>query len=267
MKKWEYIGGWALTEQDVGSDASNLNTTCERLPNGKWKINGDKRWIGNANRDLMVVFARDKASKKIKAFIVFLNSKGVRRHMIQRKLSLRAVHNMQVHFDDVIVEEKWRLPKVFDFQTVASMLAHSRLYVCWLALGIGLGIYDNVIKYISNRTQFRKKISQFQIIQEKLVRIMGNIQASLCLAMQLTKLHERGEVTIGKLCLGKAWITSKIRESAALGREMLGGNGIISDYYVMRALVDMEGIYTYEGTYDINALIAGRELTSYSSFK
>ena len=265
---FKLIGGWGLTEEDIGSDASSLKTRCKKQPDGNWIINGNKRWIGNANKDSMIVFARDEDTNKVLGFIVYLNNNpSVKRSRIENKMALRSVQNMALEFNDLKIEEKWRLPKVIDFSSVANMLAHSRLYVSWVACGIGIGIYDNVITYLDSRTQFNKKLTGFQLIQEKLSRIMGNVQASLHLVAKLAELKEKDESTIGKLALGKAWVTSRIRETAALGREMLGGNGIVLDNYVMKAFCDMEAIYTYEGTYDINCLVVGRELTGLSAFK
>ena len=264
---FEVIGGWGLTERTVGSDASSLQTRCERMSNGNWKLNGNKRWIGNANKDIMVVFARDVASKEIKGFILHLDKKGVKRDVIKRKMGLRPVQNMDLEFTDVEIEERWRLPKVAGFESISRMLAHSRICVAMLACGIGLGIYDNAFSYLSNRQQFKKSLLSFQLIQEKLVRIMGNVQASLFLVSHMVEMSEKGLTTIGKYAMAKAWVTLRIRESAALAREMLGGNGIILDNYVIKAMMDMEAVYTYEGTYDINSLVAGRELTSFAAFK
>ena len=265
---FKLVGGWGLTEKDIGSDASSLKTTCKQQPDGSWIINGNKRWIGNANRDLMIVFAKDEVTQKVLGFIVHLNNNsGIKRQKIEHKMALRSVHNMAVEFTNLRVEEKWRLPKVTDFSSVTSMLAHSRLFVSWIACAIGIGVYDHVIRYLDSRTQFKKRLTHFQLIQEKLVRIMGNVQASLHLVAKLTELKEREESSIGKLALGKAWITLRMREVTALGREMLGGNGIILDNYAMKAFCDMEAIYTYEGTYDINSLVAGRELTGLAAFK
>ena len=115
IRTLELIGGWGLTEKDTGSDASNLETECYQNDSGEWILNGNKRWIGNANKDLMIVFARDKKSKNIRGFIVFLTQEGVKREVIKNKFSLRSVQNMQLHFDNVIIEEKWRLPKVDGF--------------------------------------------------------------------------------------------------------------------------------------------------------
>lgn len=127
-------------------------------------MNGNKRWIGNANKDLMVVFARDKKDKQVKGFIVFLNKKGVERHAIKNKLAMRSVQNMQLRFNNVVVEDKWKMPKVLSFQDVNKMLGHSRLYVGWVAVSLGLGVYDNVFKYIQERKQFGKSIAEFQLI-------------------------------------------------------------------------------------------------------
>ena len=218
---------------------------------------------------MMVVFAKNLETKKVNGFILHLSDStpGLKRHEIQGKMSLRGVANMQLEFSNLIVENKWKLEKVKSFRNVADMLAHSRQYVGWLAVSIGVGIYDHVIRYIRERTQFNKPIAKFQLVQEKLVRIMGNVQACLHLMAKVTRLYEEGKSTIGKFAMAKAWVTAKIRESAALGREMLGGNGIILDNYLMKAFIDIEGIYTYEGTYDINTLVAGRELSGHAAFK
>ena len=217
----------------------------------------------------MVLFAKDTADGTVLGFIVHLydGRKGLKRERIMRKMSLRGVANMQLDFDNLEIQEKWRLPKVQGFRDVADMLAHSRLYVGWLAVAIGIGIYDHLIRYLVEREQFNRKIGKFQLVQEKLVRVMGNVQASLHLMVQVTRLYEQGKSSIGKLAMAKAWVSSKIREAAALARESLGGNGIILDNYVIKAFLDMEAIYTYEGTYDINSLVAGRELTGYAAFK
>jgi len=128
-------------------------------------------------------------------------------------------------------------------------------------------VYDNVIEYISKRKQFGVPISSFQLIQEKLSRMMATIQAMILLSWRITRLAESHAATLGQISMAKAWVTLKGREVTALGREMLGGNGIVFDNYVMKAMADMEALYTYEGTYDINSLIAGRELTGISAFK
>lgn len=170
--------------------------------------------------------------------------------------------------NNVVVDESQKLPKAVDFATGTNkILKHSRVGVCWVAAGIAMGVYDNAIKYVSNRKQFGQPISGFQLVQEKIFRIMANTQAILLMCMRLSKLVDENKFSIGQVALTKAFVTERAREVARLGREVCGGNGITHDNYVMKALADMEGVYTYEGTYDINVLVSGRELTGKSAFK
>ncbi|GFY95788.1 acyl-CoA oxidase 4 [Actinidia rufa] len=122
-------------------------------------------------------------------------------------------------------------------------------------------------RYLKERKQFGAPLAAFQITQQKLVQMMGNIQAMILVGWRLCKLYESGKMTAGRVSLGKAWITSKARETVSLGRELLGGNGILTDFLVAKAFCDLEPIHTYEGTYEINSLVAAREITGISSFK
>jgi acyl-CoA oxidase len=266
MGKLELISGWGLTEGKIGSDASSLETTVVKVPGG-YRLNGDKRWIGNGNRDLLIVWARNQENNKVEGFILDMKLPGITTQVIKHKLPLRMVQNCHIHFNNVIVPEDCKLPKAMDFQKGTSVvLKHSRVFVAWAAVGIALGVYDNVIKYISNRKQFGVPTSSFQLMQEKLSRIMATTQAMLLMVWRITKLMEQNNVTIGQIGMTKAWITLRGREVCALGREMLGGNGITFDNYVMKAMADMEAMYTYEGTYDVNSLVNGRELTGIAAF-
>ena len=267
MRQMKIVGGWGLTEEDLGSDASSLKTSVQKVEGG-YRLNGNKRWIGNGNRDIVVVWARNTENKKIEAFIVPIkNNPGFTSEVIKNKLALRIVQNCQLRFDNVFIPEENKLPKAKDFTSTGEVLLHSRLFVAWLACGIAVGIYDNVIKYVDQRKQFGVKIASFQLIQDKLVKIMGNVQGMLYLTLRMTQLYEQKKATIGMIAMTKAWCTRLLREAAALGREALGGNGIILDNYAMKALADAEAIYTYEGTYDINSLVCSRELTGISAFK
>ena len=130
-----------------------------------------------------------------------------------------------------------------------------------------MGVYRNAIAYVSSRQQFGKPISAFQLVQEKLVKIMSNTQAIGMVCWRLADMNSKGELTIGIIGMFKAWVTETARQITRWGREVLGGNGITHDRYIMKALADAEAIYTFEGTYDINTLVAGRELTSMPAFK
>jgi len=165
------------------------------------------------------------------------------------------------------VPDEDRLTNAKDFTSTGEVLLHSRVCVCAVAVGIALGIYDNCIKYLNSRNQFGVKLVSFQLVQDKLVRMMANIQAMLLMTWRVFNLYQEGKATIGMVGMAKAWCSKTGREVAALGREVLGGNGIIFDNYVMKGFADMEAIHTYEGTYDINTLVAGRELTGKAAFK
>jgi len=175
--KW--VGAWGLTEPDYGSDASGLQMTADQQKDGSWVLNGSKRWPGNANKELMTVFARNTSTKEINCFLVHLDWPGITRHRIANKMSLRSVHNMVINFENVTVAHKYRLPKVNKFADISEMLLFSRAYVAWLAVGVGLSVYDNMIKYLSQRVQFKKSLTSYQLVQDKIVRVMGNVQAAL----------------------------------------------------------------------------------------
>jgi acyl-CoA oxidase len=229
MKSLEVICGWGLTESKVGSDASNLETSTTKVQGG-YRLNGDKRWIGMGNRDLLIVWARNTENKKVEGYILDMNTSGITSQPIKHKLALRIVPNCQIHFNNVFIPEENRLPKATDFNKgTNTVLKHSRIFVAWIAVGIALGVYDNVIKYVTERKQFGVPIASFQLQQEKLVRIMASTQAILHLTWRTTKLAEQGKATIGEIAMTKAFVTAQVRDIARLGREMLGGNGIIHD--------------------------------------
>lgn len=260
MKNFELISGWALTEDKVGSDASNLQTRVEKLPDGKYRINGTKRWIGNGNRDMLVVWAKNTENKNVEAYIVE-NKKvtGLTSQVIKHKIPLRVVQNCHITFDNVIVDESQKIPKAINFAKGTNViLQHSRVFVCWIAVGIAMGSYDAAIKYVSERKQFGQSISGFQLVQEKIVKMMSNIQATLLLCHRISVLVDSKKATMGQIAMTKAYVTERAREVVRWGREVCGGNGIIHSNYVMKAVADMEAIYTYEGTYDVNTLVAGR---------
>ena len=266
IKNLDIIGGWGLTELNIGSDASNMETRV-RFENGEYILNGNKRWIGNANKDIMCVFARDEKTDEVQCFIIDLKWPGVQRETIKRKMALRSVQNMQLHFTNVKIPAKNKLPGVKGFPSVAALLAESRIMVGWLAAAAGLGLYDYMIQYLRKRTQFGNPLVSYQLIQEKIFKVMSRVQANLFFCYNIQQLHLAGKATIGQIAMCKAFATEMLREAVRFGREALGGNGIIADNHVMKVLVDAEVLFTYEGTYDINLMVAGRELTGVAAFK
>ncbi|OMO97588.1 Acyl-CoA oxidase/dehydrogenase, type 1 [Corchorus olitorius] len=261
------IACWALTEPDYGSDASALKTTATKVEGG-WILDGQKRWIGNSTfADVLVIFARNTTTNQINGYIVKKGSPGLAATKIPNKIGLRIVQNGDIVLNKVFVPDEDRLAGVNSFQDTNKVLAVSRVMVAWQPIGISMGVYDMCHRYLKERKQFGAPLAAFQINQQKLAAMLGNVQAMTLVGWRLCKLYEKGKMTPGHASLGKSWITSKARETVALGRELLGGNGILADFLVAKAFCDLEPIYTYEGTYDINSLVTGREITGIASFK
>ncbi|PON92218.1 Acyl-CoA oxidase [Trema orientale] len=261
------VACWALTEPGYGSDASSVATTATKVEGG-WILEGQKRWIGNSTfADVLVIFARNTTTNQINGFIVKKNAPGLTATKIENKIGLRIVQNGDILLKKVFVPDEDKLPGVNSFQDTSKVLAVSRVMVAWQPIGISMGVYDMCHRYLKERKQFGAPLAAFQINQEKLARMLGNVQAMVLMGWRLCKLYENGKMTAGQASLAKGWITLKARETVALGRELLGGNGILSDFLVAKAFCDLEPIYTYEGTYEINMLVAGREVSGFASFK
>ncbi|XP_057435250.1 acyl-coenzyme A oxidase 4, peroxisomal isoform X2 [Lotus japonicus] len=261
------ISCWALTEPDYGSDASSLKTTATKVEGG-WILEGQKRWIGNSTfADLLVIFARNTTTNQINGYIVKKDAPGLTATKIENKIGLRIVQNGDIVLKKLFVPDEDRIAELNSFQDTNKVLAASRVMVCWQPIGVSMGIYDMCHRYLKERKQFGAPLAAFQINQQKLVQMLGNVQAMVLVGWRLCKLYESGKLTPGHASLGKSWISLRARETAALGRELLGGNGILADYLVAKAFCDLEPIYTFEGTYDINTLVTGREVTGFASFK
>ena len=265
---YELLGVFALTEPDHGSDvAGGLQTTASQNDDGTWTINGAKRWIGGAfQADVLCTFARDTADNQVKAFLVPRAAEGVSLEKIERKASLRIMQNADIYYDNVQVPGDARLLNINSFRDVAKCLRLLRSDVSWIAAGAMAGAYEAAVRYTTNREQFGKPIAGFQLIQEKLATMLGNVTASVALAMQLTEQQDAGVYKDENSALAKMFTASKLRETVALAREVCGGNGITLDTDVARFHADAEAVYSYEGTHEINALIVGRAITGQSAF-
>lgn len=269
MADGELIGCFCLTEPEYGSDATSLITTAEEDEHGDFIINGKKKWIGNATHaGVFIIWARNTKTNKIEGFIGEAGNPGIRTEKIEGKLALRITQNAYVYFDNCKIRKNRKLPKANDFFSGTNkVLLTSRLGVAKSAVGLMIGAYDRVIKYCNERKQFGKPLVSFQITQVKLAKILGNITASIFMCERATELYKQGKLTIGMVGLCKAWCSLRMRETLRLARELMGGNGILMDNWVMKALIDGEAIFTYEGTYDINMLAAGKEITGLYAFK
>lgn len=261
----EYYGAFCLTEPEYGSNAYGIETSAREHVDDKDSviINGTKRWIGQATMaDIYIVWARNEKSQEIEGYIVEKTRPGVSSKKIEGKLAFRAVQNGEIYFNNVKIPKSNKLEKANNFaSSVAQVFLGSRIGIGFAVAALCIGAYDKVIEYLSNRNQFGKPLTSFQLVQEKLAKIMANTQAILFLTKRISDLHQEGKATMGMAGLSKAWCTSRGRETLALARELLGGNGILNENYVMRALCDMEALHTVEGTYEMNVLMAGKELT------
>ncbi len=267
IPSFQLTGCFALTEPGHGSDvAGGMETTAVRHGD-TWTIKGRKRWIGNAAlSDVIVVVAKDAADGRAKAFLVPREAPGVRLTDISGKISLRMVRNSDIVLEDVRVEESQRLQRIDSFADISAILAQLRFVVGWNAAGLQTGAYEAALSYALGRQQFGRPIAGFQLIQEKLARMLGNATATLAMAVRLTDLHRRGAMGDEHAALTKSWTADRARETVALGREICGAEGIRVDNDVARFFADAEALYTFEGTHEVNSLIVGRAITGLSAF-
>ena len=267
MSSGEIVGSFGLTEPLSGSDsAQGLRTTATR-EGDEWVLNGSKRWIGNATwADVCVVWAKDTADGQVKGFIVPTDTDGYLATKIEGKQSLRVVQNADITLTNVRVPEANRLQKANSFADTATVLRLTRAEVAWAAVGIAVGAYEAALAYAKERIQFGKPIAAHQMVQDLLVKSLGNITSSLSLVLETSRMQDAGKMKDEHAALAKAVATARMRESVAWCREILGGNGIVLDYDVARFFADAEAIYSYEGTREMNTLIVGRAITGHAAF-
>lgn len=261
------IGSFALTEPEHGSDISRAMATTARRDGDEWVISGRKRWIGNATfADYVLVWARDVADDQIKGFIVETHRAGFSASTIGNKIAVRIVQNADIVLDEVRIPAGNLLPGAQSFRNTNGLLCNSRIWVAWQAVGQQLAAFDVARAYALERSQFGRPLAASQLIQEQLTRMIGNASASLSLMVQMARLQESGRLRMEHAALAKATCTLRMRETVALGRSILGGNGISTDFEMAKIFADAEAIYSYEGTYEVNALIVGRAVTGISAF-
>jgi glutaryl-CoA dehydrogenase len=266
MARLERIGAFALTEPDHGSDAVSLQTTARR-DGDSWVLDGHKKWIGNGTiADVVVVWARDTTDGRVKGFLVEKGTPGFQARRIERKASLRAVWQAEIVLGGVRVEEHDRLPGANSFSDTARVLAATRSSCAWMALGHAVAGYDTALNYARRRRQFGHTLAHFQIVQQRLVRMLADVTAMQLYCLQTARLAERGALTDTLAGLAKLHNTTKARTVLAEARDLLGGNGILLDFHVMRHMADIEAVHTFEGTETMQALIVGRDITGISAF-
>jgi glutaryl-CoA dehydrogenase len=266
MARLEKLGAFALTEPLHGSDSVALETSARR-DGDTWIIDGQKKWIGNGTiADVTVLWARDVADGKVKAFLVEMGAAGYDARRIDGKGSLRAVWQAEIELTGVRVPESNRLPGANSFKDAGAVLAATRNSVAWSALGHATAAFDAAAAYCRQRMQFGKPLTAFQIVQERLVRMLAELCGMQLYCLRLGRLIEEGRLTDTIAALAKMNNTGKARQVILEARDLLGGNGILLDFHVMRHMADMEAIHTYEGTETIQTLIVGRDITGVGAF-
>ena len=266
LARAEKLGAYALTEPDHGSDSVALETTATR-DGDEWVITGEKKWIGNGSvGDVTVVWARDDDGN-VRGFLVPQDTPGYRAQTITGKGSLRGIHQARIVLENVRVPLDALLPGTRTFKDTATVLFATRLGVAWSALGHATAVFEAALSYSNQRIQFGKPLAGFQLVQERLTRMLSQLTAMQLYCLRLAELDAAGTMRPIQASLAKYHNTRAAREIAATARDVLGGNGILLENHVIRHLADIESLHTYEGTESVQSLLIGRDLTGVSAFR
>jgi glutaryl-CoA dehydrogenase len=266
MAELKAIGAFALTEPAHGSDSIALETSARRDADG-WVLDGAKRWIGNGSiADVVVVWARSHEDGQVKGFLVEKDTPGFTATTMEGKGASRAIWQADIRLEDAWVPEEARLPGADSFKAAGRVLITTRTTCAWAALGHAVAAYDAALTYAKQRTQFGKPLCSFQIVQDRLVKMLAEVTGMQLYCMQLARLEETGRLTDTIAGLAKLNNTRKARQVIAEARDLLGGNGVLLENHVIRHMGDIEIIHTYEGTETMQTLIVGRDITGIGAF-
>jgi glutaryl-CoA dehydrogenase len=266
MARMESLGAFALTEPDHGSDSVSLGTVARR-EGDEYVIDGAKRWIGNGTvADVVVAWARDAEDHQVKGFLVEKGTPGFSAKVIEGKGSVRSVWQADIEFDGVRVAAANRLPGANTFKDTGKILASTRLTAAFGALGHAVGSYDAALSYCRERRQFGKPLISFQIVQERLVRMLAEVTSMQLFCLRVGRLGEQHQLRDTIAGLAKMNNTTRARQVIAEARDLLGGNGILLENHVIRHMADIEALHTFEGTETMQTLIVGRDITGVGAF-
>jgi glutaryl-CoA dehydrogenase len=266
MARGEVIGCFGLTEPDFGSNANGMITRAEKLKNGGYRINGRKRWITNGNiAQLAIVWA--KVDGVVHGFLVPTNTPGFTAQKIEDKFSLRASVTSELILEDVEVGPDAVLPNVKGMKGPLSCLSQARSGIAFGVIGAAMGSYECALSYAKDRVQFSRPIAGYQLVQQKLVHMVTEITKAQLLSLRLMRLKEKKKATPVQVSLAKRNNVFHALEIARMARDILGGNGIMFEYPISRHMLNLETVYTYEGTHDIHTLIIGQHITGISAFE
>jgi glutaryl-CoA dehydrogenase len=262
----ELIGCFGLTEPDAGSNPGSMRTKAEKVPGG-YKLNGNKMWITNGCiSDIAVVWA--KLDGEVRGFIVEKGTKGFSTSTMKGKFSLRVSVTSELHMEDCIVPEENMLPKAQGLKGPLSCLTQARYGIAWGVLGAAQHCYQTALSYSKDRVIFDgKALSHYQLAQAKLVKMVQEITKGKLLVIQAGRLKEQGKLMPHHVSLCKMNNCRVALDVAREARDMLGGNGIIDEYPVIRHMMNLETVNTYEGTEDIHRLVIGQQITGTAAFR
>ncbi|MDZ7700604.1 MAG: acyl-CoA dehydrogenase family protein [Halobacteriales archaeon] len=265
----EAVGCFGLTEPEHGSNPAGMETYAEADGDG-YVLNGSKTWITNSPiADVAVVWARDRSAEDdpVRGFLVETDRDGVTTDPIHGKLSMRASITGSIGLSDVRVPEDAVLPGVEGMKGPLSCLTQARYGIAWGQVGLARDCFEVARAYATDRDQFGGPIARFQLQQEKLAEMATGITTAQLLVYRLAELKARGDLRPQHVSMAKRHNVRVARDAARTAREMLGGNGITTDYSPMRHLANVETVYTYEGTDDIHTLVLGQDLTGIAAFE
>jgi len=259
------IGCFGLTEPDHGSDPGSMATRARRDGDG-WILNGAKMWITNGSMaDVAVVWARDEEGL-IRGFLVEKGDPGFSTRLMEHKLSLRASVTSELILEDVRLSDDRRLPGGEGLKAPLGCLTQARYGIAWGAVGAAMACLHTAVEYAGSRVQFGKPIASFQLVQAKLAEMLTEITKGQLLVLRLGQLKDAGEATFAQVSMAKRNNVATALDAARLARDILGANGISTEYPIMRHMTNLESVKTYEGTHDIHTLILGQAITGIPAF-
>ncbi|MHB1688086.1 MAG: acyl-CoA dehydrogenase family protein [Ignavibacteriaceae bacterium] len=265
LAKGEKVGCFGLTEPDFGSNPGGMITKAEKVEDG-YLLNGAKMWITNVTiADVAVVWA--KLDDVVRGFLVEKFFKGFTAPEMKGKLSLRASVTSELIFDNVFIPENNLLPKTTGLKNALMCLNQARYGIAWGVVGAMMACYDTALNYAKSRIQFSKPIAAYQMTQEKLVYMLTEITKAQLLNYQMGRLKDKGTLKHTQVSMAKRNNCEKALEIAHISREILGANGIIDEYPVMRHAANLEAVKTYEGTHEMHTLIIGEDITGFPAFE
>jgi glutaryl-CoA dehydrogenase len=271
LAKAEKIGAFGLTEPDHGSNPAGMETRARRTDGGDYVLDGRKRWATNASiGDVAVVWAkterRSDGDDQIGGFLVELDREGVTAPRIEDKWSLRAAVTSEIVLDGVRLPEENRLPDAEGLGAPLSCLTQARYGICWGVVGAAMACYDAALQHATNREQFDRPIARFQLMQERLAEMVQEITKAQLLNWRLGTLKDEGQMRAQQVSLAKRNNCQTALEVARSARQVLGGNGVLGMFPVMRHMMNLESVVTYEGTHEVHTLVVGQDVTGENAF-